>query len=224
MNALLAAAAALSALAALSVVAWVASLPSVLARLVAAAAVALLGWLLLPLATETGLRDLTRWLGEPERARDLAAFATLDGMAGIALTVRGLWGTARPREEALLRWMPPLTTPLAVFAPCVLAAQSVDTLAFGTLRILVTAASLAVVLALGALLAAAMPARAARLELRLAGALLMLLVAAWLAALASAPPAGTAPTVDVVALGSLVVGGLLVAAAGFVRERRRSRR
>lgn len=224
MNALLAVAAALSAVAALTMLAWVAALPSMLARSVVAAAVALLAWMLLPLATETGLRDLTSWLGEPKRARDLAAFAMLDGMAGIALTVRGLWGTARPREESLLRWVPPLTTPLAVFASCVLAAQSVDTLAFGTLRILVTSASLAVVLALGALLAAAMPARAARLEMRLAGASLMVLVAAWLAALASASPSGTAPPVDLVALGSLVVGALLVAAAGFVRERKRSRR
>jgi hypothetical protein len=224
MNTLLAAAAALSALAALAVVAWFATQPSVMARLVAAGAIALLAWLLLPVATETGLRDLGRWLGESERTRDLAAFATLDGMAGIALTVRSLLGTAGRREQMLQRWMPPLTTPLALFALCVLVTQSVDTLAFGTLRILVTVASLAVVLAVGALLAAAMPARAARLELRLVVALLMLLVAGWLGALASAPPGGTAPAVDIVALGSLVVGGLLVAAAGFVRERWRSRR
>jgi len=220
-NAQLAAAVALSSLASLALVAWVAALPTTTARLVAAAMVALLAWLLLPLAFEIGLRDLTRWLDEQERARDLAAFATLDGMAGVALTVRSLWGTASRREQALLRWLPPLTAPLAVFALCVVATQSVDTLAFGALRVLVTAASLPLVFGFGALLAATMPALAARLELRLAGALVMLLVAA---ALASAPPAGTAPTVDLVALGSLIVGALLVAAAGFVRERRRSGR
>jgi hypothetical protein len=223
-NALLTAAVALSLLATLGLAAWTSALPSMAARLAAAATVALLAWLLLPLATETGLRDLARWLGEQERARDLAAFATLDGMVGVALTVRGLWGTAGPRERALFRWMPPLTTPLAVFALCVVATQSVDTLGFGTLRILVAGACLAAVFALGALLAAAMPALAARLELRLVGALATVLAAAGLAALASSPPAGTAPTVDVVALGSLVVGALLVVAAGFVRERRRSRR
>lgn len=224
MNAPLTAAVVLSLLAALGLAAWIAALPSLIAQLAAAATFALLAWLLLPLATETGLRDLTRWLGDPERARDLAAFATLDGMAGIALTVRGLWGTAGPRERALLRWMPPLTTPLVVFALCVMATQSVDALAFDSLRIVVTAASLAVVISLGTLLAVAAPSPAARLELRLAGALLMVIVAAWLAALASSPPAGTAPTLDLVALGALVVGALLVAAAGFARERRRSRR
>ncbi len=224
MNALLAASGALSLLAALGLAAWVAALPSWAARLAAAAAVALLAWLLLPLATETGLRDLARWLGEQQRARDLAALATLDGMAGIALAVRGLWGTAGPRERALLRWMPPLTTPLAVFTLCVVATQSVDALDFGTLRILVSGASLAAAFALGALLAAAMPALAARLELRLVGALATVLASAWLAALASSPPAGTAPTVDVVALGTLLAGALLIVIAGFLREHRRSRR
>jgi hypothetical protein len=223
-NTLLAAGTGVASLAALALVAWVAALPFRAARLTAAAAVALLAWLLLPLATETGLRDLARWLGEQGRARDLAALAMLDGMAGVALTVRGLWGTAGPRERALLRWMPPLTTPLAVFALCVIATQSVDALDFGTLRLLVAGASLAAVFALGALLAAAMPALAARIELRLVIALATALAAAWLAALASSPPAGTAPTVDVVALGTLLAGALLIVIAGFLREHWRSRR
>jgi len=223
-NAQLAAATALSSLAALALVAWVAALPSSILRLGAAASVALLGWLLLPLATETGLRDLARWLGEAGRARDLAAFATLDGMLGAALAVRSLWGTAGRREQALLRWLPPLTMPVAVFALCVFASQSDHAVGFDALRVLVAAGCLAMVFALGAMLAVAMPALAARLELRLASALLTLPVAAWLAALASAPPAGTAPTVDLVALGTLLAGALLVVAAGFLRERWRSRR
>jgi hypothetical protein len=214
----------LASLAALSLLAWAAALPGAPARLVAASLLALLTWLLLPLALETGLRDLTLWLGEAERARDLAALATLDAMAGGALTVRALWGTASGREQALLRWSPPLTAPLAVFGACVIAAQSADTLAFGTLRVRVAAGVLAATFAGATLLAMATRAPAARLELRLAGALPMLPVAAWLAALASAPPGGTAPPLDLVALAAIAAGGLLVAAAGFVRERRRSRR
>lgn len=215
---------ALSSVAALALVAWVAALPSSMLRLGAATSVALLGWLLLPLATETGLRDIARWLGESERSRDLAALATLDAMLVLALAVRSLWGNAGRIEQALLRWLPPLTTPLAVFALCVFASQSDHGFDFGSLRVLVAAACLAMVFALSALLAVPMPALAARLELRVVCALLMLGVAAWLAALASAPPAGNAPTVDLVALGTLVAGALLVIFAGFLREHWRSRR
>lgn len=224
MNALLAAATALSSIAALALMAWSATLPSWRTRLGASASIALLAWLLWPLAVETGLRDLARWLGEFERARELAALATLDGMLGLALTGRALWGTASQAEQALLRWLPPLTTPCAVFAFCVFVSQSDYAIDFGVLRSLVATVSLALLLIVGALIAAAMTARTARLELRLAASLLILAVAGWLAAIPRTPPTGVALSVDVVALGLLLCGALLILFAGFLRGYWRSGR
>jgi hypothetical protein len=223
-SALLAAAGAVALLTALGLLAWLATLPGRVPRLAAIGAVALMAWLLMPLAVETGLRDLARWLDEGDRVGNLAALGTLDGMVVAALAGRSLLGAGGPREQWLLRVLPPLGTPLAVFGLCVLAAYLIDAIAFDTLRVIVALACVPALLALTGLLCTVLPAPAARLELRLAAALLQIAATAVLAGFATAAPGGAAQAVDGAALAAVLVAAVLVGAAGFAWERRRARR
>jgi hypothetical protein len=223
-SALLAAAGTVALLTALGLVAWLATLPSRVPRLAAIGAVALMAWLLMPLAIETGLRDLARWLGEGDRVGNLAALGTLDGMVVAALAGRGLLGAGGRREQWLLRVLPPLATPLAVFGLCVLVAYLVNAVAFDALPGIIALACVPALLALTVLLRSVLPEAAARLELRLAAALLQVVAAAVLAGFATAAPGGAAQAVDGVALAAVLVAAVLVGAAGFAWERRGSRR
>lgn len=223
MNPLLAGAGAVTLASLLALVAWLAAMSGGVRRLLAAAACSVLAWALMPVALETGLRDLAGWLAAPDRARDLAALATIDGMATAALAGRALWDAGGPRERRLLDAWPPLGLPLAVFGSCLLAAYLVDTVDYGLLRTIVAATLGPALLAVAGIVRVSIARPAGRLELRLAAALLQVAAAAVLASLVTASPGGTAPAPDATALAAVLVATVLIAGGGMAWERRRSR-
>jgi hypothetical protein len=211
-------------LAALALLAWMAALPGWRSRLAAAAGFGLAVWPLMPIAIDTGLRDMEGALEAGGWARAVATLATLDAMVVATLATRRLWGESGRREQWLLQALPPAGTPIAAFGLCLLAAQSSDTLDFATLRTAVAVACVPALAALAALFGSAVPGANARLELRLVTALLLLVAAAVLAGFATAAPGVSAPSFDGAALGAIIATAAVVGAAGFAWERRRSRR
>jgi hypothetical protein len=206
-----------------ALVAWLAALPGGVRRLVAAAACSLLAWVLMPVALETGLRDLAGWLAAPDRARDLAALGTIDGMATAGLATRALWGVGGPRERRLLDTLPPLGAPVAVFGSCLVVAYLVDTVDYGVLRMVVAAILGPAVLVLSGSVRVSITRPEGRLQLRLAAALLQVAAAAVLAGLVTVSPGGTAAALDGIALAAVLIAALLIAGGGMAWERRRSR-
>ncbi len=223
MSALLTASMAVAAAAGLALLAWLVTLPGWRQRLYVSAALALLVWWLVPLAVETGWRDLERWLARDDHARGLAALATLDSMAMLWLRSRQLWQSGGERWHRLATWWPPLTAPLAAFAFCAAVVQAIEGLAFDTLRVALAAASAPLLLGATAALTFAVPDRFARLELVLLGAVLLLLAGAVLAIAAAPQREGGTAAVDFGALAGILTAAVLVAVAGYVRAGRKRR-